>query len=186
MKRTKPGKKAQKRQCLIKNELFQSNMWWNDWKFQLNWNMLEWVNPKSTTKLVKPFSVSSNKFYINNNDRTAHFVGHSKLTPLNSVDFYERIQINKNMENEMKVMNKKLVENLFKDDGNFDEVIPIQIRKEITTEAYKDNINEDIETIEKNENSTQIFQKTKWRTIYEVIDKDYIENSNIFPDAFIK
>ena len=31
-----------------------------------------------------------------------------------------------------------------------------------------------------------IFQKTKWRTIYEVIDTDYIENSNIFLDAFIK
>ena len=44
----------------------------------------------------------------------------------------------------------------------------------------------DIETAEKNENSKQIFQKTKWRTIYEVIDKDYIENSNIFPIAFIK
>ena len=47
-------------------------------------------------------------------------------------------------------------------------------------------MNEDIETIEKNENSKQIFQKTKWRTIYEVIDKDYIKNSNIFPDAFIE
>ena len=47
-------------------------------------------------------------------------------------------------------------------------------------------MNKDIETVEKNENSKQIFQKTKWRTIYEVIDKDYIENCNIFPDAFIK
>ena len=43
-------------------------------------------------------------------------------------------------------------------------------------------MNEDIETIEKNENSKQIFQKTKRRTIYEVIDK----YSNIFPDAFIE
>ena len=65
------------------------------------------------------------------------------------------------METEMKVMNEKLVENHFKDDDNFDESIPIQIRKEITTEAYKDNMNEDIETVEKNENSKQIFQKTK-------------------------
>ena len=47
-------------------------------------------------------------------------------------------------------------------------------------------MDKDIETVEKNENSKQIFQKTKWRKIYEVIDKDYIENSNIFPDAFIK
>ena len=46
-------------------------------------------------------------------------------------------------------------------------------------------MNEDIETIDKNDNSKQIVQKTKWRTIYEVIDEDYIKNSNIFPDAFI-
>ena len=62
-------------------------MWWNDWKFQLHWNMLEWVDPKSTPKRVKPFSVSSKKLYINNNDITAHFVGHSKLTPLDIVHF---------------------------------------------------------------------------------------------------
>ena len=129
MKRTKLGKKAPKRQDLIKNELFVSNMWWNNWKFQLHWNMLEWVNPKSTTKRVKPFSVSSKKFYINNNHRTAHFVGHSKLTPLDCADFYERKEINENMENDMKRMNKKIVENPFKDDDNFDEAIPMQIRK---------------------------------------------------------
>ena len=46
-------------------------------------------------------------------------------------------------------------------------------------------MNEDIGTIDKNENSKQIFQKTKWRPIYEVIDEDYIKKSNIFPDAFI-
>ena len=87
-------------------------MWWNDWKFQLHWNMLEWVDPKSTPKRVKPFSVSSKIFYINNNDRTAHFVGHSKLTPLDIVDFYEIKQTNENMETEMKVMNVKLGETL--------------------------------------------------------------------------
>ena len=90
MKRTNLGKKSQERDDLIKNELFRSNMWWNDWKFQLHWNMLEWVNPKSTPKRVKPFSVYSKKLYINNNDRTAHFVGHSKLGPLDYADFYER------------------------------------------------------------------------------------------------
>ena len=74
------------------------------------------------------------------------------------------------METRMKVMNEKLVENPFKDDDSFDEAIPIQIRKERATEAYKDNMNKDIATVEKNENSKQIFQKTKWRKIYEVID----------------
>ena len=46
-------------------------------------------------------------------------------------------------------------------------------------------MNEDIETIDKNDNSKQIVQKTKWGPIYEVIDEDYDKNSNIFPDAFI-
>ena len=92
--------------------------------------MLEWVNPKSTTKRVKPFSVSSKKFYINSNNRTAHFVGHSKLTPLDCVNFYERKEVNENMENEMKIMNEKIEENPFKDDDNFDEAIPMQIIKE--------------------------------------------------------
>ena len=123
--------------------------------------MLEWVNIKSKTKRVKPFSVSSNKFYINNNYIKAHFSGHSKLTPLDSVDFYERKQINENMETEMKEMNEKLVGKLFKDDDNFDEAIPIQIRKERTTKVYKDNMDQDIKFVEKNENSKQIFQKKK-------------------------
>ena len=57
--------------------------------------MLEWVNPKSTTKRVKPFSISSKKFYINNNDRTARFVGHSKLTPLDCVDFMKENRLMK-------------------------------------------------------------------------------------------
>ena len=90
------------------------------------------------------------------------------------------------MEAEMKAMNEKLVENPFKDDDIFDEAIPIQIRKERTTEAYKDNMNEDVETIEKIRIVNKYFKPKKWRTIYEVIDKYYNENSNIFPDAFIK
>ena len=55
LKRTQLGKKAQKRQDLIKNKLFQSNMWWNDCKFQLHWNMLEWVDPKSKLNELNPF-----------------------------------------------------------------------------------------------------------------------------------
>ena len=45
-------------------------------------------------------------------------------------------------------------------------------------------MNEDIETIEKNENRT-VVQRTKWRPIYEVIDEDYIKNAHIFTDDFI-
>ena len=46
-------------------------------------------------------------------------------------------------------------------------------------------MNQDIETIYKYENRT-VVQKNKWRPIYEVIDEDYIKNSNIFPDDFIR
>ena len=61
----------------------------------------------------------------------------------------------------------------------------MQIKKERATEAYKDNMDQDIKFVEKNENSKKIFQNKNWRTIYEVIDTDYIQNSNIFPTAFI-
>ena len=62
-------------------------MWWNDWKLKFHRNKLEWVDPKSTPKIVKPFSVSLEKLYISNNDRTAHFVGHSRLKELDIDDF---------------------------------------------------------------------------------------------------
>ena len=80
-------------------------------------------------KIVKPFSVSSKKLYINNNDRTAHFVGHYKLKELDIVDFYKRKQTNENMEAEVKEMDVKLVKNAYSEDDNFDEAIPIQIRR---------------------------------------------------------
>ena len=34
-------------------KLYESNKWWNDRKFQLHWNKLEWVNPRSKTKSKK-------------------------------------------------------------------------------------------------------------------------------------
>ena len=59
LKRTKLSKKAQERQDYIQKNLYEANRWWNDRKFQLHWNKLEWVDPKYTPKRVKPFSVSS-------------------------------------------------------------------------------------------------------------------------------
>ena len=63
------------------------------------------------------------------------------------------------METEMKEMNEKIGENPFKDDDNFDEPIQIQIRKERTTESYKDNRNGDIETIKKMRILNKYFKK---------------------------
>ena len=63
------------------------------------------------------------------------------------------------MEAEMKEMDEILGKNSFSEDDVFDEAIPIQIIKEITTEAYKEKMNKDIETIDKYENSKKIVQK---------------------------
>ena len=63
------------------------------------------------------------------------------------------------METEMKEIDEKQGKNAFLDDDNFDEAISIQIGKERATESYKENMNKDIETIDKNDNSKQIVQK---------------------------
>ena len=97
--------------------------------------MLELVGSKSTPKRVKPFWVSSKKLYINNNDRTAHFVGHSKLKELDIDDFYERKHTHEYTEAEMKEMDVKQGKKAYSEDANVEEEIPIQIRKERTTEA---------------------------------------------------
>ena len=44
---TKLSKKAQERQDVIQKKLYEANKWWNDLKFQLHRNKLEWVDPKS-------------------------------------------------------------------------------------------------------------------------------------------
>ena len=59
----------------------------------------------------------------------------------------------------MKEMNEKIVEKPFKDDDNCDEAIPMQIIKERTTEAYKDNMDQDIKFVENNENSKKSFKE---------------------------
>ena len=81
--------------------MYESNRWWNDWKFQLHVKNIEWVDPKSTPIIVKPYSVYSKNIYISNNYRTAHSVGHSKLKELDIDDFYKRKLMNEEMEAEM-------------------------------------------------------------------------------------
>ena len=58
-------------------------------------------------KELNPFQFLQ-KSYINNNDRTARFFCHSKLTPLDIVDFYNKKHMNEIMETEMKEMDEKL------------------------------------------------------------------------------
>ena len=44
----------------------------NYWKLQINWNKLEWVNPRSRIEGNDPFFVSSNKLCPKDNNKTAH------------------------------------------------------------------------------------------------------------------
>ena len=94
LNRKKPSKKAQERHDYIQKKLYESNRWCNDRRLQFHWNKLEWVDPKYIPKVFKPFSVSSKNLYISRNDRTYHFVGHSKLKELGIDDFYKRKQMN--------------------------------------------------------------------------------------------
>ena len=71
-------------------KLYEANKWWNDWRFQLHWNKLEWVDPKNLIKRDKHYSVSSIFLLIYKNDRTAHWVGHYQLHELDTIDFFER------------------------------------------------------------------------------------------------
>ena len=45
-------------------KLYETNKWWNDWKLQLHWHKLEWVDPKYNPKRLKMFSVYSKKFTL--------------------------------------------------------------------------------------------------------------------------
>ena len=130
LKRTKVSKKAQERHDYIQNKLYESNRRWNDLRFQLHWNNLEWVDPKYTPKRVKPFSVSSKKLYISKNDRKAHFVGHYRLKELDIDDCYYRKQMNEEMEAEVMKMDS-IPDNLVVSEGeSVDEAVPIDIIKE--------------------------------------------------------
>ena len=71
------------------------------------------------------------------------------------------------------------------EDESFDEAVPINIRKQINTKAYKETMSQDINNIGNFGTRTKVNTK-KWRQIYEVIDEAYIEESKIFPEGFIR
>ena len=50
LKKSKSSKKYQKEEDKIKRRLTEANQMWNDWKFQIHWNKLEWVHQRSCDK----------------------------------------------------------------------------------------------------------------------------------------
>ena len=59
------------------------------------------MDPKTLIKRDKPYSVSSEKFYLDKNDRTSHCVGHSKLKELDTIDLFEIKQTIEDVEAEL-------------------------------------------------------------------------------------
>ena len=89
LKRTKLSKKAQDRHDIIfKNfmNLIDGGMIGNSNYIR---TCLNGLIQNQTPKQLNPFNFLQKKLYINNNDITAHFVGRSKLTPLDIVEFYK-------------------------------------------------------------------------------------------------
>ena len=76
LRRQNLSKKAKEKYDKIKRKLYTANRNWNDWKLQLYWNKLEWVNPRSKIKGKKTYSNSSKKYYTDQDLITAHWVGH--------------------------------------------------------------------------------------------------------------
>ena len=77
----------------------------------MNWHKLEWVDPKYITKRDKTYSVSSKKYYLNKNYRTAHWVENSKLKELDINDLFKIKQMIEEMESELNEMDSR-TENL--------------------------------------------------------------------------
>ena len=83
------GKKSQKKEDTTKRRLTEANQMWNDWKFQIHWSKLEWVNPRCHDERKNQFCVFFKKCY-RDNVKPAHWVGHSKLKSFYTDDFFKR------------------------------------------------------------------------------------------------
>ena len=56
LKKRKLTKNPKKEEDEINRKAYQ---YWNDWQFQIHWNKLEWVNPRSRDERKNPCCVSS-------------------------------------------------------------------------------------------------------------------------------
>ena len=63
LKKRKLSKKSQKEEDKIKRRLTEANQEWCDWKFQIHWNKLEWVNPRIRDERKNPFCASKKSMF---------------------------------------------------------------------------------------------------------------------------
>ena len=93
--------------------------------------------------------------------------------------------MNEEMEAELTEMDSRTDNLEVTEEAKVDEAIQIDLRKEQSTEAYKETISIDIENIHTFETRTKVNTK-QCRPIYEVIDKSYVKGSKLFSDYCIK
>ena len=55
LKKWRPRKKLQEKGYEIKIKLHKDNQDWNYYKFQIHWNKLDWVDPRSCDEGKNPF-----------------------------------------------------------------------------------------------------------------------------------
>ena len=58
----------------MKSLWVESNIW-NDWKFQLHCNNMQWVDPRICNHKTNLLCTITYNFYIMDNNETSHFVG---------------------------------------------------------------------------------------------------------------
>ena len=117
------------------------------------------MNPESLTKRDKPYSVSTKKFYLNKNYRTAHWVFHSKLKELDINDFLKTKHTNEEIEAELIEIDSKNGNLAVTEEVNVDKSIIIDLRKEQNTQAYKETTRMDIENIDTFETRNKVNTK---------------------------
>ena len=71
------------------------------------------------------------------------------------------------------------------EEANVNLAIPIDLRKERSTQAFKQTMSMDIENIDTLETRNKA-NTIKWRPIFEVIDEGYFISSKNFSNDFIK
>ena len=89
--------------------------------------------------------------------------------------------MNEEMEAELIGIDSKTDNLAVTEEANVDEAIPIDLRKEQSTQAYKETMSMDIGNIDTFETRNNV-NTIKWRPIFEVIDKAYFKGYKIFSD----
>ena len=135
---------------------------WNEWIFKMNWNKIEWVNQRNISEGKNPFCVSSKKFHLKDNNKTSHWVGHSKLKILALEDLYNiKIIINK-LEASLTVTTIEKFDYGMKKNPDASVVADVENSDAFLT-ADASKINEEYENMnlsEKEDQNTVVYQET--------------------------